>query len=277
MVNTFLLDRDFRISASKLNRDRLGKQRVEAYQILIVLKQYRFLARYFGLPDFPVGENTSKETRRAWVNLIVQTFKASGLIGLHLRGGLIIQYRVGATLPRRPESGNSLHYDSSTGTVYEVKGARKTVVASGHWSQFVLPGEELVTTRIRISSAIDMWLGFEEALKDYINAHIEVWASRGYRNTMQTYTVGSYPRPAWTQSEEVIRNFKSTLIEREIERLEPAWYMRQADFIDSWVHSPENGELLKSFSSQLPHLQWWLFAPRESLLTLGRFPGFIWP
>ena len=37
MVNTFILDHDYNISASKLDRARLGKQRVEAEQILNIL------------------------------------------------------------------------------------------------------------------------------------------------------------------------------------------------------------------------------------------------
>ena len=164
MVNTFLVDPDFRVSASKLDRVRLGKQRVEAYQILIVIRQYRFLARYFGLPDFPIGIDTPKEVRRGWATQVVRTFKLSGLVGLHVRGDLVIEYRLGTELPRRPDSGNQLHYDTTTGTIYETKGARKTIVATGPWSNFVLPGDDLITTRIRINPAIDMWLGFEDAL-----------------------------------------------------------------------------------------------------------------
>lgn len=278
MVNTFLVDPDFRVSASKLDRVRLGKQRVEAYQILLVIQQYRFLARYFGLSDFPVGIDTPKEVRRSWVKHVVRTFKLSGLIGIHIRGPVVITYRPGDQLHRRPESGHQLHFDPETGTVYETKGVKKTLVASGPWESFVLPGDDIITTKIRINPAIDMWLGFEDALKDYINAHIENWISRGYENNMKTYIVPSdYPRPAWTYSEAIIQNFRSTLIEREIDRKEPVWYMKQNEFVSAWCTSKENGDDLKAFVATLTSSQWWTQSTREYLLTLGRFPGFIWP
>lgn len=278
MVNTFLVDKDFRISASKLDRVRLGKQRVEAYQILLVIQQYRFLARYFGLADFPVGIDTTKEARRGWVTQVVRTFKLSGLIGLHIRGPVVVQYRPGDQLPRRPESGHQLQFDPTTGMVYETKGVRKALVASGPWENFVLPGDDLITTKIRINPAIDMWLGFEDALKDYINAHIENWIARDYENNMKTYSVPpDYPRPGWTYLEAVIQNFRSALIEREIDRKETVWYMKQNEFIDAWCTNKENADSLKAFAAALPSSQWWLYATREYLLTLGRFPGFIWP
>lgn len=278
MVNTFLLDLDFRVSASKLDRARLGKQRVEAHQILQTIQQYRFLAHYLGLPDFPVGLDTPKEERRGWASRVVRAFRLSGLTGLLIRGPLVIEYHHGDQLPRRPESGHELHHDPSSGIIYETKGVKRKVVAVGPWTDFVLPGDNLITTRIRVHPAIEMWLGFEDALRDYINAHIEKWISRGYENNMETYQVPpSYPRPAWTYSPEVIRNFRSTLIEREIDRLEPVWYLRQDDFIEAWCTTKENAACLKAFVRTLPNSQWWQCASRADLLTLGRFPGFIWP
>jgi hypothetical protein len=278
MVNTFLVDKDFRVSASKLDNLRLGKQRVEAYQILIALNQLRFLAHHFGITDYPIGQDTSKTQREAWINNVISTFKRSGFSAMLIRGDILIQYHPGQTLPRKPDSGNKLLHDSATGLVFEVKGKRQKVVAYGPWYTFVLPGEELITTGFRKHPAICMWLGFEEALKDYINAHIEIWISRGKNNTMRTYTVPpNYLRPHWTFSDSVINNFKSTLIEREIERNEPIWYMKQNDFIDSWTFSEENGDVLRQIVSKLPIETWFNFVNYNSLLTLGQFPGFIWP
>lgn len=37
--------------------------------------------------------------------------------------------------------------------------------------------------------AVKQWKGFEKCLMLYINAHIDVWISRGYKNTMDTYKV----------------------------------------------------------------------------------------
>lgn len=291
MVNTFLVDKDFRISASKLDDLRLGKQRVEAYQILITLTHLRFLARYFGIPDFPTGVDRPKSERDEWISRVISKFKQSGFIGFLIRGDTIIQYRHGEILPRKPDSGNNLLYDPATGFVHEVKGKRQKVVASGPWYSFVLPGEELITTNFRKHPAVSMWLGFEEALKDYINAHIEVWVSRGKNNTMKTYQVApNYPRPAWSYSQDVINNFKSALISKEISRREDAWYLKQNDFIDAWVSEKSYGDIIKQIIAKVPSMpstldenddiskyKWYTYVNPNYLLTMGKFSGYIWP
>lgn len=50
MVQTFLTTSDFTESAQSLDFRRLGKQRVEAYQILSVVQNLHVLAYYFNLP-----------------------------------------------------------------------------------------------------------------------------------------------------------------------------------------------------------------------------------
>ena len=50
MVNTFLVHANFNISASWLDSRRLGKQRVEAYQILTLLEDLNELSHIFNLP-----------------------------------------------------------------------------------------------------------------------------------------------------------------------------------------------------------------------------------
>ncbi|CAN5664174.1 hypothetical protein BH23THE1_BH23THE1_28390 [soil metagenome] len=278
MVNTFLVDKNFRVSASKLDNLRLGKQRVEAYQILIALNQLRFLSRHFNIPDYPVNQDTPKSQREAWIHNVVNTFKQSGYSAIHLRANILIYYQPGQSLPRKPESGNKLLYDSANGVVYEVKGKRERVVASGPWHTFVLPGEELITTGFRKHPAVCMWLGFEEALKDYINAHIETWIARGKNNTMRTYAVSEIcARPAWTNSDAIINNFKSTLVDREIRRHEPAWYLKYDDFIDVWAHTVECADRVKYGIKQLPSEDWYNYINDELLMTFGTFPGFIWP
>ena len=47
MVNLFLTDSDYRKSAKNLDDKRLGKQRVEAFQILTLLQDLNFLAQYY--------------------------------------------------------------------------------------------------------------------------------------------------------------------------------------------------------------------------------------
>lgn len=279
MVNTFILSTDFHVSASKLDNLRLGKQRVEAYQILIALNQLRFLAKYFGIPDYPIGVDTPKDQREAWINNVIVTFKQTGYSAILIRENIIIHYYPGQILPRKPESGNKLLYDSVNDLVYEIKGKRQKIVSSGPSYTFVLPGEELITTMgFKKHPSTTMWLGFEDCLRQYINAHIEIWISRGKNNTMKTYEVPeNYSKPSWTMSDAVIDNFKSTLVDREIKRHEPAWYLKQSDFVDAWAHSQEYSNRVNEFVKQLPTDQWYNCVDDKALLSYGNFPGFIWP
>jgi hypothetical protein len=277
MVNTFVVDQDFRVSASKLSNSHLGKQRSEAYQILIALNQLRFLAKYLNIPNYPIGIDTPKAQREAWIHNVISTFKQSGYSAILIRGDMLIHYRHGETLPRKPESGNKLLYDSVSDFIYEVKGVRQKIVAFGPKHTFVLPGEELITTGYRKHPAFCMWLGFEDCLKQYINAHIDVWISRGKNNTMKKYDVPeNCPRPAWTLSADVINNFKCNLVNKEIKRNKPAWYLNQLDFIETWVHSKDNANKIYECIKQLPQNEWYKYVDSNQLSLYGDFPGYIW-
>lgn len=278
MVNTFLVDSDFRVSASKLDDSRLGKQRVEAHQILLILKRIRFSARVFSVPDYPVDLDTPKEQRKNWIEQVVTAFKASGFKAILVRDNVALYYTAQDTLPHQIESGHSFEIDHS-GQCFEYKGKRKTLVQSGHWSEFVFPEDLYITDSFGFwrHPAVLMWLGFEEALKDYINAHIELWISRGNENTMKKYPVGEYKRPSWSFDPEVHKNFRSTLLEREIERRESGWYMLQDDFISAWVHTQAHGDYFKQTITTVPSASWFNHFLPEQLLQLGKFPGFIWP
>lgn len=278
MVNSFLLNFDFRKSADLLDNARLGKQRVEAYQILTALYQLRFLAKYFAIPDYPIGQDTPKDQRETWINKVLNTFKGHGYKAILIRGDMLIHYYNGQTLPHKAKSGNKLLYDSTTDYIYEVKGKQQQVVAWGPRETFVLPGEELITTGFRKHPAVSMWLGFEDSLKQYINAHIDAWIARGKNNTMMKYEVpDNVPRPSWSLSLAVINNFKSTLVDREIDRQEPAWYLTKPDFVEVWAHTTQHAEQVNSLIRQLPSDQWYNYIDHKYLALFGNFPGFIWP
>ena len=69
MVQTFLVNSNFRLSAKSLDWKRLGKQRVEAYQILNLINDITFLSKVFSYPL------CSASSRREWIKEIVQTYK----------------------------------------------------------------------------------------------------------------------------------------------------------------------------------------------------------
>ena len=149
---------------------------------------------------------------------------------------------------------------------------------------YVLSGDHFIKGTGFVSHpAVSMWLGFEDSLRSYINAHIQVWTLRGYKNTMQVYDLQrDPPKPAWFRGEniaKIVQNFQSTLIQREIERKESAWYIFMYEFICAWIQDPG---LRVEFCSHVQKLimdnsDWKnVYAP-EYLLKYGHFEGFIGP
>ena len=260
MVNTFLVDVDFYNSARKLDYRRLGKQRVEAEQIHSGIVQLRLMAQIAGIPDFPVGTNTSIKERQDWVNAVLEAFQRNCVKSLLIPNGvnlLPIQngrytfpatpikmvpfYRKGSqpaqpAQPARVAFGNKLIQINSN-EVIEVRGKREKIVSQGKLSDYLSPNDILLTTGFKRHPALIMWLGFETALQAYINAHIRAWVERGYKNTMQGYdgNLECFARPLWTLDPKVIDNYKAALIVKEITREEDAWYVLQDDFVDAWI------------------------------------------
>lgn len=70
-----------------------------------------------------------------------------------------------------------------------------------------------------------MWVGYESALKDYINACIHEWLDRGFNNNMSGYVLFEDPvYPWWTRSEALHKSHRAALLRKEACREEPSWY-----------------------------------------------------
>ena len=68
--------------------------------------------------------------------------------------------------------------------------------------------------------AVLMWKGYEKSLAAYMNACIEEWIDRGYRNTMRTEFVGfPAPMPPWFGAETLHASHRSNLL-----RKDPVYY-----------------------------------------------------
>ena len=178
MVNTFLVRGNYLTSAQYLDYARLGKQRVEAAQILTFLEQLRFLAHEFGFPDFPKNVPTSIEQRTEWIRAIVTTFNKSWS-GVIIRNNYIIWIPKGVT-------------------------------------PYKISDDIYITTGFKSHPAVRAWLGYEESLKEYITAHIEEWERRGYNNTMRKYPVTNSIKPLWAvDNSEFVLSCKSKLLEKD--------------------------------------------------------------
>ncbi len=269
MVNTFLVDLDFRKSAAKLDRARLGKQRVEAQQILNTCESLHTLAKLFGLPEFPRETQVAKEARSAWIRSIAIQFKQLGCAAIALSARGLRTFYKKDDIPRRLSCNERLIQDGQLYHVYDL--TKKKYVASGTELEFIHPFETFISIGYVYHSAVSMWIGFESALKDYINAHIEVWIGRGYNNTMPMHSV-TYPIVSpWWCTHETVKMFQGSLLERELQRGEAPWYIHQREFILSFCHSEE---MAVAISSQM-------MGPTsftaDQLLTLSKVAAFVWP
>ena len=180
---------DYHESAKKLDREHLGKQRVEAYQILNTIEDLYLVAQYFNYP-LPMDNTLWKE----WIRILVRSYLA-----LPIRFARNLQTGEVYTCDTIAKSDSIYHYVTLTFPIYH--------------------------------PAVLMWLGHTESLKEYINAHIFEWMSRGYKNTMRTYEVQNAARPLWSLDEKIYVNHRAALLKKEIERSKPAWFVHMPEFV----------------------------------------------
>lgn len=198
MVNTFLLFSDYRKSANKLDRARLGKQRVEAYQILNLIFDLKTLSKQYK-SDIP--EDKSKW--KSWIKEIAGKYKKKNY--------------------KFVVSGNKVR-----------KVDKNTIKAD------INENERLMTLGFVYHPAVRMWLGWPEALKMYISAHIDEWEERGYVNTMRRYEISvDVVHPPWVYDSDIHKNHYSSLLNKEKERNEKPWYIKmdlyQVPIFDDYI------------------------------------------
>jgi hypothetical protein len=157
---TFLTDTNFEKSAQSLDNKRLGKQRVEAKQILDTILKLKFLSKKFNI--------TISIPYYSWVRNVMKTYKTSNKILI--------------------KNGNKFEL---------VENSRKDEKIKMGWVYHPV---------------ILMWINYEDALKSYINAHINEWISRGYKNNMEKYKVDKIKKPEWCFDQEFIKRHQSVLM-----------------------------------------------------------------
>jgi len=239
MVNTFLVHEDFYVSAQQLDSRRLGKQRTESWQIYRDILGLRTLARYFNLPDYPIEVETPVEQRQAWMQQVTSTFRRSGFKYLLLQDGKITEVDAKKNLPQYIPVGDRCTLQNGIVTVTR-KGKFKS---SGPRSSYLLADDLAIGPGHKHHPAVRLWLGFERALTQYMNAHIKAWIERDGENNLPTYPLVDCPRPAWTYNPDIYRRTKAILLQREIERNEKIWYLTKVDFLQVWLHKPEKAQV----------------------------------
>ena len=192
MVNTFLVHGDFRESAKRLDNRRLGKQRVEAYQILNLVENIRILSVQSGIRCMGDFQEFVREIKR-WYHSLPYVYILSG------QGEFLIEH-----IKDKDEKKEDIKLDV---------------------------GERVIKMGFCNHPIVEMWFGYEDALKEYIDCHIDEWIGRGYKNTMKRYSVKGGEKPVWCEWRKFHDNHKGALINKEIDRDEKVWYQKMEDFV----------------------------------------------
>jgi hypothetical protein len=207
MVNTFLVHTDFLESAKLLDRRRLPNQRREAYQILCNIQRLKAIGQHTSnpLPNDPY-------LWYAWIRTVIKQYRQySDQIGCNL---VKLDQMDWQWIPKQQ--------------TFEI-GKKDLTIKFGYIYH----------------PAVLMWLGYEEALKEYLNAHIVQTIARGIKNTMDQYSIKNAPHPPWTYDPEFTARHRAMLLKKELDRNESPWY-----------------QLMNIFTEEsVPCLYYWPFTP----------------
>lgn len=186
MVNTFLVYPDFKKSAKCLDPKRLGKQRAEALMIIVRLENIELLSKIFKLPK----PDDPYEYHR-WIRELGTKYKQSGWFLFWQNGELRKVARDGCPKETRDDM---------------TKNGARFIRAAGWFYH----------------SAVLMWIGYRDALKKYLNVHIDQWVELGYTNNMKKYQLPvKIEYPPWTRDHEFLECHRSNLIRKDCEFYRP--------------------------------------------------------
>jgi Pyrimidine dimer DNA glycosylase len=237
MVNTFLVDSNFAKSARLLDSKRLGKQRVEALQILHLIQYLTILSNlYSTLDDTPGPIPLYPYNRYDWIRKISKIYNSSASRLLfrnnkwHYIDKDIKMIRMGTNeeiVSQEDSVGSGINSpildDNKTVKLLDVNTNRIRTVDS---ERLIRLDEIYISLGFVYHPAVLMWLGHEDALKEYINVHIDEWVSRGFKNTIGKYDLVDkiIVRPAWTYDQYFHQCHRSNLLRKEIENDESSHY-----------------------------------------------------
>jgi hypothetical protein len=280
MVNTFLIDSDYTISSKHLDSKRLNKQITEAIQILENLIDLYTVADYFGweLPfSFDEENSFDSETiaklfveRSDWVKA---TLKKYNKLNVYLRYYSIDRksdkinkvyaytYNNIALCPELQIVEISKESSQDIITLYNNE---KFTISNNKVEYFKIENKEkkryevsrervclrkkdekIVTfTGYANHAIIRMWIGYEDSLKLYINAHLQAWLSgvnksgkprQSMRKPFTTITGGELNElyvnhPWWKEFKYLHYAHRSSLYRKEVARNEPIFYKGNSMF-----------------------------------------------
>lgn len=206
MVNTFITRYPLPDAVRDLDRQRLGKQRVEAQQILTAILNAHAIARLYSLPHCPsLSEHPGPAgdiLREGWYKTVYDFYKS-----------------VKGAVYRYPQDENEY---SLTPTSLHTK---------------------LCGVGFASHPATLMWVGYEDGLRYYINLCILEWIHRGYNNTMRFHVLlmeheDDIPElPWWVRAPSLHKSHRSALLRKEKVRKEKKWYWSMPHIAEGTVNT----------------------------------------
>lgn len=242
MVNTFLPFPDFKASAKCLDKLRLNKQITEAVQILNILENVQLLAKYYNLESMPLGTKCSDylETIKWFRDVCSIYVKNNYWLGLSKN-----QLDVNGRIPTNEIELIQFKKDWNDYKVDELKefcrqqklapkGKRKADLvkclkendtSENNYETFDETKHHLIRLGFCSHPAVRMWLGYEDSLRQYIDACIFEWRSRGGNSKYKTFgTNDVVEKPWWIASERFCWSHQASLY-----RKAPEWYGEKFD------------------------------------------------
>lgn len=266
MVNTFVTYRKrcesgykpaYYRSAQSLDIPRLRKQCVEAYQILNILRHIHKICKLLNLNSedilFDIDESklSSLELyhlilkRTEWVKFVRKEYLSKDFRYAKIDGSIVTFPK--NKLPIRIYNTDRYEIHGSDVYVYKTKSKLENYVSSESNEKYkivprdkiILPSDELFTLGFSQHAIVKMWVGYENSLKKYINAHIDVYCSLTKKDgTFFTMNIQKYHikakkvnHPWWiTKYKGVIFSHRASLLRKEISRKEPIHYQLNNHF-----------------------------------------------
>ena len=240
MVNTFLVHPDYVESAKCLDSRRLNKQKLEAKQILTVLEYLKILSEIYNIPK----PNNPYEYYE-WIRIVAKKYKNEPYHLLYRNGQW---HQIDKLI--KMEKIKSDEIIIGIGPQFKLKNINTLKYRYVDKDKLLMSNEIWITLGYVYHPIMLMWLGHEESLKKYINAHIDEWIRRGGKNTMKLYDFSdknTQPKqPKWTYDIAIHRCHKSNLLRKEIENNETKHY-----------------QLLNNFQENIPNLEYfWPYTPK---------------
>lgn len=225
MVITFLISKNFEKNASKLDTLRLGKQRVEAKQILNILESFdiiSFVYEYEDVNDIDDDKRRYKTFNKNVRNYITQdTRVVLNTENMELR---IINKKSVSNF-------NSLSPEDKTKKFNKLKKV-DTKNFTVKYTSPLIKDIRVLTLGFSQHPIVKMWCGYQDSLKCYIMSCADEWKKRptkdGGKRKDNTPTwdlkYEDVKHPWWIKCKHLRYSHIAALLRKEKERKEKPWY-----------------------------------------------------